>query len=215
MNQSGRIQLLERIARAASSLENDRTIVAIDGVDGSGKTIFANELAATLKAQGQAVIRASVDGFHNPRNVRYLRGKDNPEGYFLDSYNYETLKNDLLIPFLSGRDQINTAHFDHRTDQEILSTFTVSEKRTILVFDGIFLHRDELYGLWDLSLFLDVAFHITYARMAVRDGSNIDPFAPENHRYLKGQHLYLRECSPKARATLVIDNSSLDVPRIL
>jgi uridine kinase len=55
----------------ATALAPDRIVrVAIDGVDGAGKTTFANELAEVVGGLGRPVIRASVDGFHNPRVVR-------------------------------------------------------------------------------------------------------------------------------------------------
>jgi hypothetical protein len=38
--------------------------VAIDGVDGVGKTTLADELVAPLQLLGRDVIRASIDGFH-------------------------------------------------------------------------------------------------------------------------------------------------------
>lgn len=44
--------------------------VGVDGVDGAGKTFFADELAGLLAARGVPVIRASVDGFHHPAEVR-------------------------------------------------------------------------------------------------------------------------------------------------
>ncbi len=43
-----------------------------------------------------------------------------------------------------------------------------------MVIDGIFLHRDELVEAWDYSIFLDVPFEVSVARMAVRDGSAAD-----------------------------------------
>ena len=72
--------------------------VAIDGVDGVGKTTLANELVQPIFKRGRAVIRASVDGFHNPRAVRYKLGRSSPEGYFRDSFNYTTLTTKLLGP---------------------------------------------------------------------------------------------------------------------
>ena len=76
----------------------------------------------------------------------------------------------------------------------------------ILLVDGIFLHRDELAGRWDFSMFLDVDFATSFARMAVRDGSPSDPDDPRNRRYVEGQRLYLAQCDPASRASLVIDN---------
>ena len=61
-------RLFTELAQRLVAVSPDRTIrVAIDGVDGAGKTTFADELGSSVSALGRPVIRASVDGFHNPR----------------------------------------------------------------------------------------------------------------------------------------------------
>ena len=78
--------LLGRLADAVVGFDPDRRIrVAIDGVDGAGKTTLAEALAPLVAAQGRPVIRASVDQFHNPQNLRYARGRYSPDGFSLDS----------------------------------------------------------------------------------------------------------------------------------
>lgn len=50
--------------------------VAITGVDGAGKTQLADELVPLMIGRvGLSVIRSSIDGFHNPRVIRYRRGR--------------------------------------------------------------------------------------------------------------------------------------------
>ncbi|TKT75418.1 uridine kinase [Aquamicrobium sp. LC103] len=213
---STRPAVFEALAARIAGIEQSRPIVAIDGVDGSGKTTFADELAPLVEARGRPVVRASVDGFHNPRRIRYARGKGDPLGFFLDSYNYESFKHDLLLPFGGGADRVCTKRFDHKQDREVAGEHAILVSGdAILLIDGIFLHRDELRDLWSLSVFLDVPFAVSYARMAVRDGSDPDPSAAENRRYLEGQKIYLRSCRPRARATILIDNSDLQAPRIV
>lgn len=191
--------------------------VAVDGVDGAGKTFFADELGAKLKIAGREVIRASVDGFHNPRAVRYHRGKT-PESFFRDSYNYQKLKEVLLDPLSEdGSLTYQTAAFDHFNDSPIKLEKKAAFPGSILVFDGIFLHRPELIGYWDFSLFLDVDFSVSIPRGAARGvgyGSP-DPGAESNRRYIEGQQIYFAECHPKRNAHTVIDNNNLKVPRII
>ena len=63
--------LLCRIAATIVALHPERIIrVAIDGVDGAGKTTLADALAPVVAAQGRPTIRASVDDFHHPRALR-------------------------------------------------------------------------------------------------------------------------------------------------
>ena len=83
------------------------------------------------------------------------------------------------------------------------------------MLDGIFLHRPELRDIWDVSIFLDVAFEVSVGRCARRDGTSPDPEAAANRRYVEGQMLYLRTCDPRVRATLAIDNNDLSSPFIL
>ncbi len=102
-------------------LDNCTQLVAIDGVDGIGKTTLANDLAHLVERSDRPVIRASVDGFHNPREVRYRLGKNSPEGFFRESYNYDLLKKFLLNPLRSNGNRIyKSATFNVKTDAEVI-----------------------------------------------------------------------------------------------
>ena len=188
--------------------------VGIDGVDGAGKTCFADSLGTFLEAKNKHLIRSSIDYFHNPKTVRYKKGKSSPEGYFEDSFNVEKAKELILKPLGPGGDLVyKTAYFDYRTDSEVDSPTKKAGKDSILVFDGIFLHRPELVSFWDFSIFLNVSFKTSYARMAFRDSNcSDDPYDQTNRRYLKGQELYLERCKPKQKASLVIDNEDWSEP---
>jgi uridine kinase len=203
------IELADRLVLVSS-----RTIrVAIDGVDGAGKTTFADELAGFVAAAGRPVIRASVDGFHNPKAVRYQRGRHSPEGFFEDSYNYVALKEYLLDPLSPGGSQrYRRAFFDHVKDDLVPVNEIEASPSSILLIDGIFLHRPELLAYWDASIFLQTEFAVSVARSASRDGSSPDPAAPSNRRYVEGQRLYLKRCQPETKATILIDHNDLSAP---
>jgi uridine kinase len=192
-------------------------LIAIDGVDGAGKTIFADELEQILSSLGTRTIRASVDGFHNPRAVRYRLGKSSPDGFYLDSYDYVSLRKELLDPLgTSGSRLYRKAVFNHVTDERLATPIEAAATGTVLVMDGIFLHRPELRDYWNLSVFLQVPFEISIPRGAGRGEGfgSPDPEAESNLRYIEGQKRYLRECNPQEQATYVIDNSDLNSPYI-
>jgi uridine kinase len=214
----GRSDLVASIAAEIDGLPLTHVVrVAVDGVDGAGKTTFADELAVALGGRGRGVIRSSVDAFHNPRIVRYRRGRSSPEGFFRDSYNYELLRRCLLDPLSPGGSQrFRRACFDHQADEFVDPPAEIAPPRAALVFDGIFLHRPELLTYWDYSVFLRVEFETSIGRCAQRQPDmSADPLAPSNRRYVEGQRLYLNECQPEFAATLVIDNEVLERPRIL
>lgn len=176
--------------------------MALDGPDGSGKTTFADELAAAVRSLGRPVVRVSLDDFHNVRAVRYRQGRDSPLGFWRDSYNYQRFRSDVLDPFAPGGSRAyRPAAHDLSTDTALDPQPRIAAPGTVLIVDGLFLHRDEIGNVWDLSVFLEVPFHVTAKRMADRDGTNPDPDHPGMRRYVEAQRIYFTVCSPQQRRT--------------
>ena len=193
---------------AASTPVLDRpTLVAVDGVDGSGKTTFAESLATAYTALRRAVQVVHMDDFLNPRSVRYGMGRTSPEGFFKDTYDLAAFNTKVLDPLKPGAAPAVTLRaFDHLADAPVDDDPVEIPPTAVVVIEGMFLHRDELWTCWDMSIFLDVPFSVTVARMVHRDGAPPDPEHPSWFRYLQGQRIYLSACKPTERATYVIDN---------
>lgn len=212
MRSEPRSRLLGDVAArltAAIRAGNGGTRVAVDGVDGAGKTVFADELADELRAGGQQVVRVSADGFHRPRVERHRRGRDSAEGFWQDTYDRSALRAHVIEPFgPGGSRRYRDAVHDLVSDQPLERPVQEAPAGAVLVLDGLFLHRDELVACWEFSVFLQVPFEISVARMAARDGSHPDPAHPGNARYVGGQERYFAACSPLRRADLVVDNST-------
>ncbi|GAB3449892.1 nucleoside/nucleotide kinase family protein [Actinophytocola sediminis] len=172
--------------------------VAVDGVVGAGMIHYADELARELSGRGTPVVRASVDGFHNPARTRRRRGRDSPEGFYRDSFDYGRFIRLLLDPFgPDGSGNYVQQVYDVRREREVSRPPALAEPGTVLVVDGIFLHRDELVRFWDYTVWLD----------AIGD-------ADLSGGMLEGQRLYRHECDPRARAGLVVDNREPKNPPI-
>lgn len=185
-----------------------RTFLAVDGVDGAGKTHFADALAERLGRGSHPVFRASIDSFHRPRAERYVKGVESAEGFYNDSFDYDLLRRILIDPFrLGGSAGFVTAAWDVARDTSVELAWQTAQQDATLVIDGVFLNRPELRGLWNYSIWLDVPADVADARRMARDG------APASARSLGGQALYLAEADPRARATAIIDNSDFDHPR--
>lgn len=212
-----------RILQLAASIAAVRlehpTRVAIDGVDGVGKTSLADELVAPLTRMGRPVVRASVDGFHRPRQARYGRGADSPEGYFLDSFDYTALLSELLDPLgPGGTRRFRRAVFDYRSDRPVDVLPETAGPDAILLFDGVFLQRPELGGAWDIRIWVDAPFEITVPRAVSRDANGTDRAAvirsKYERRYVPGQLVYMEQCQPRESADIVVDNADLESPEV-
>ena len=212
-----RVAVLERVAESVLKLPSAGTVrVGIDGVDGAGKTMFADELRDLLALSGRPLIRATVDGFHNPKPVRYRLERSSPEGFYRDSFDYGTLKRVLLDPLSAGgAGRFRRSVFDVDADVAVDSPEEQASPGSILLFDGIFLHRPELKSNWDFSVFLRVEWTRNHRLRNRPDQGALSLDEARNHRYLEGQNIYFRECKPWDCASIVIDNDDLAAPFIV
>lgn len=192
----------------------ERVAVAVDGVDGAGKTVLADELAESVGPR-RHVVRVSIDGFHQPRAERYRHGTG-PESFYRHSYDYAAFAAVVLDPFRAGS-PVKPAVNDVERDVRIHVPALPVAADTVLLVDGIFLHRPELRDAWDATVFVDVPFEVSVPRGNARFSGDHDP-DPEgagNHRYVGGQRLYFAEADPRRRATWIFDNTDLQHPRLL
>jgi uridine kinase len=192
------------------------TRVAVDGVDGAGKTVLADELAQALRARGRTCIRASIDGFHHPRADRHRRGRSSSNGYYLDSFDLRAVRSVLLEPLGPGGSlRYRRAVFDHRADREVAAFDRVAPPDAILLFDGVFLLRPELIDCWDLTLFVDVEIETGARRALARDGRTRSAEHLYRDRYMPAQRRYLETVRPRERAHAVLVNEDLREPRLV
>ena len=193
--------------------------VGIDGIDASGKTRLADELADWLAPSGRQIIRASVDGFHHPKAHRFRAGQG-PESYYHDSHNHPLMIESLLAPLgPGGSRRFRVARFDFRTDSEVDAPVEIADEDGILLMDGIFLQRPELFGYWDLRIFLHTEFETSLQRGLERDtdlfGSGDKTVERYRTRYVPGQEMYLAQVAPADRADIVIDNDDWRNPIVV
>jgi uridine kinase len=209
-------EVLSRIIDDIESKKGEEVfIVAIDGVDAAGKTRFAAQLSKSLRERNHIVIEASIDGFHNPRAIRYRMGRDSPEGYYRDSFNINSVKTLLIEPLRQGK-IFQTKVFDYLIDQALPFNGSLTEPGSILVFEGVFTLRPELRGFWNYTIYLDISPEESLKRGVDRDpGDKGEIERRYRVRYIPGQKLYKDEAKPHLIADIILDYNNPDAPRIL
>jgi uridine kinase len=212
--------MLDQLAKRLRTLQFQHPVrVAVDGVDAAGKTTFADELGTLLMQRGRPVIRASIDGFHRPRAARYRQGTNSPEGYYADSFDYDTLRSALLQPLgPRGSRRFRRVAFNYRTDAPSAAEEEVAAEHAILLFDGVFLLRPEINAQWDYRIFVEAPFAVTIERALLRDselfGSVEAARARYSERYVPAQELYLKSVDPLRHAQAVVYNEDPAHPTI-
>jgi uridine kinase len=219
-SQSLRLALLSRLAEMISNLRFSRPVrVAIDGRTASGKTTFADELAAEIIRKGRMVIRTSIDGFHMPKATRYARGRYSAEGYYLDARDLAAIRRLLLDPLgPGGNRQYRTASFDLENDAAIEQEPLSAPSESILIVDGTFLQRPELISGWDVTVFLDTTEDVSERRGVDRDAERLGGLQAAHRlyaeRYRPAFDLYEQRCQPLSIADVIVNNNDIDRPHM-
>jgi uridine kinase len=218
--------VLDAVADRVCSVDRRRVLVGIDGRSGSGKSTFADELAARLGARGVVAVRSTTDSFHRPRAQRLARGVNSAHGYYVDSHQLDRIVDELLMPFRQGAAQVLVAAFDEPTDTPREQVADVAPD-AVLVFDGLFLHRPEFAASWDVSVLLEAdgrrdAEWLRYLLTGLPDDASARAAELDRRldaarwpRYRRGWDRYVAEVAPRRRATVVVDNNDLSRPRVL
>lgn len=212
--------LVDQLAQRIAGIDLGRPVrVGIDGNSCSGKTRLADELVEPVRAHGRPVIRASIDGFHNPPEIRHRQGGICPRGYYEDSFDLEAVKSCVLLPLGPGGNRsYQPARYDHRYESEVNAAWQIAASDAVLIFEGVFLHRPELTPHWDFTIYVDADTEITLKRALVRDRERLGSAAiveqKYRERYIPGQKIYRDACDPANRAHVLWDNDDIERPRL-
>lgn len=204
---------LEEISNTILNIDINHPLrVGINGIDGSGKTTFAAALADELRTKTQRqVVTFSIDGFHNPRSIRYQKGRDSAEGFYKDSFQFETFQSVLKTLKTPNGTAIPLRVFDVRTDQAANEALTNVTADAIVLIEGILIFVPLLAPHFDFKIYLDVPFDVALQRMLKRDADLFETEEEEiklfESRYKPGQQLYMNEVDPKKISDVVIPHS--------
>jgi uridine kinase len=119
------------------------------------------------------------------------------------------MKHRLLEPFAAGAG-FELRAYDVAEERAVADDLVVASDGSVLIVDGVFLLRAELYACWELKVYLRVSRATSIdrgvARDEVRSGDAILERRLYDERYAPAQERYLEEASPEASADVVIDN---------
>ena len=197
------------------------TLVAINGKDGSGKTMMADILAGFLKPMtGREIIRISIDDFMNSRAVRYTPSESPGRGCYDYTFNFKGFVDNVLKPLQpNGSGKYRAKIFDHATDAECLLPLKEAAKDAIVIIDGVFLYKRDLVKYWDLKVLLETDDEVVIERGAQRDAERLGGYEAARRkyvaRYIASQIIYYEEENPEGHSDIIVDNNDVSSPVLL
>jgi uridine kinase len=195
------------------TLAPERTLVTLDGLDGSGKSVLAGRLLAGLGAKAMLL---AVDDFRRP--VDWTRtDRSELDLYYDERYDLGALDG-CLRAFAAGADGCAYDPFDAAAEalggRRRLSFTGVS----CLLVEGVFVAR--LAAAADaVSIYVDIPEAEARRRVLARDlqkgRTEAEVSRRLEQRYLPAHARYQAACHPRERAAVLIDNSDVTAPRLV
>ena len=212
MDNQFRENALQEVAHRLAAIKLPHPLrVGIDGVSASGKTVLADDLAGVLRKMNREVIRASMDGFHNPPEIRHRRGTMSVEGYVEDSFDYAAVRKCVLDPLGPEGNLVYLPEiFDHSKETGKPRNSVLASADAILLFEGVMLFRQDITSAFDYRILVDTSLDVALKRAKTRDlkhfGSMQTLLEKYTSRFIPGQKRYLAECRPAEQANAIFGN---------
>ncbi|OGC54112.1 hypothetical protein A2797_02650 [candidate division WWE3 bacterium RIFCSPHIGHO2_01_FULL_48_15] len=184
-------QILENIVAL-----KEPTIIAVSGVGGAGKSTFANRLGEEMNAP---VI--GVDSF--------MKDRTNTDYSNWNIMDFARLEQEVVLPFLSGKNPLQYGHFDWGTNK-VVKTIEVPHNGKIII-EGVGLLRPELVKSFAYKIWVDCPVEDATERGKKRDREEYQNPQDEHWDgiWKKNDKEYLAAFNPKETADFILDNCKI------
>jgi uridine kinase len=193
-----------------------RALVAVDGLDGSGKSQFARALAAACEAAGEPVVLLRVDDFRRPLGP-IAPGADEAAIYYERYYDFAAL-DACLHEFLAGAPSAVIPRFDAARELVDGQQELTWGAARLAILEGVFVLRATNVTRAPL-IALEVSEAEAQRRVLARDQARGRAADVVEHRmknrYFPAQRRYRAEFDPARRADVLVDNERWDAPRLV
>jgi uridine kinase len=200
-------------ARAAAPASR-AVLVAISGIDGSGKGHVSERLAAALNGRGLRTVVLPVDGWLRLPDARF--SASDPGGHFYThAIRFDELFGDLVLPLRDRRSVRVTMDYVEETALHARRHTYEFQDVDVILLEGIFLLKQELRAHYDLAIWIDCSFNTALARAIARaqEGLGPDDTIRAYHAiYFPAQEQHLRLDKPRDAAMMIIRNDQSTEP---
>jgi uridine kinase len=201
--------IVDRVADLRAVIPPRRaTLVAISGIDASGKGWVAARLASGLRARGMRVADLCVDGWLRLPSERF--GASDPAGHFYrHALRFDAMFSQVVLPVRNHR----SVHVEVDHADEIATTFRPRRYDLtdvdIILLEGIFLLRRDLRAHYDASIWIDCSIETALERAIGRGQEGLAPAATIHaYRtiYFPAQEIHFAFDDPRAACTWILVN---------
>jgi uridine kinase len=202
-------QPVTRILEARRRTGPDRcTLVALSGIDGSGKGYLAARILERLRDAGCGAVAIGVDGWLNLPSKRFSR-ESQAEHFYRNAIRFQEMFSQLVLP-LRDRGSIRLeADYTEETARAYRRQVYEYRDVDVILLEGIYLLKPEFRAHYDLSMWVECTFATALERALARQQEGLSP--QETIRayetiYFPAQRIHFERDDPRSAAALVMVN---------
>lgn len=190
-------------------------LVALTGIDGSGKGYLARAIVEQLLGRGLAVATINVDGWLNLPAKRFSK-HDPARHFYRHALRLDEMFDQLILPLRATRSYRVVMNFAEETAHEYRKQPLKYDDIDVILVEGIYLLKRAYYSRYDLSFWVDCSFETALERAIQRAQEGLSP--EETIRayetiYFPAQRIHFDLDAPRASATHIICNDPRLRPR--
>jgi uridine kinase len=198
-----------RIASAQRQVDPRRsTLVAISGIDGSGKGYLTREIDRHLRDRGFTVAVVNIDGWLRLPHERFSSTRP-AEHFYTNAFRFGDMFEKLVVPLRERRWVSVEADFAEETASAYRKFHYQFSDIDIILLEGIYLLKREYQHHHDVSLWIDCSFDTALKRAVARAQERLPPeetVRAYRQIYFPAQELHFWRDSPRQAASLILDN---------
>lgn len=204
-------RIVEAVERARDRVPGRRALlVAVSGIDGSGKGFVSARLVAALRARGWNAVALGADPWLHLPGRRFSEERP-AEHFYENAFRFDEMFARLVLPLKERRRVRIEADVAEETAAEYRRGAYELDDVDIVVLEGIFLLRRDLRRHYDLSIWIDCSFETALGRAIVRGQEGLPP--RETVRayetvYFPAQRVHFAADAPRSAADLVVRNDT-------
>jgi len=208
------LPIIDAIASQESFLSKQSAIlVAISGIDASGKGYLAEKIVTMLRQRNLRVASINIDGWLNLPNQRF--SQTNPgEHFYHHAIRFDELFTKLVLPLRQFRSISMEMDYAEETARKYRPHHYKFADIDMIILEGIFLLKTEFQPYYDLSFWVECSWETALNRAIPRSQEGLSPEATIHAYqtiYFPAQKIHLKRDNPKQAATAIIDNDCDDI----
>ncbi len=202
-------QVVMAILDRRQVLPSERSmLVAVSGIDGSGKGYMTSKIVARLREHNLNAVGINIDGWLNLPEKRF--DPHNPaEHFYKYAIRFDEMFDQLILPLKEKRSHHVVADFAEETATEYRRHTYDFENVDIIVLEGIFLLKRDFRSHYDLSIWIDCTFQTALERALERGQEGLPPAETVlafEIIYFPAQRIHFDRDDPQSAARLIISN---------